>query len=41
MDHARLIEAVHAGDAETAGREAAGYPFHRRPAGADPPPAGD
>ncbi|MEV4948858.1 FadR/GntR family transcriptional regulator [Streptomyces sp. NPDC053755] len=27
MDHARLVEAVRAGDAETAGAEAAGYPF--------------
>ncbi|KUH37156.1 MULTISPECIES: FadR/GntR family transcriptional regulator [Streptomyces] len=27
MDHARLVEAIRAGDAETAGAEAAGYPF--------------
>ncbi|GGQ24409.1 FadR/GntR family transcriptional regulator [Streptomyces roseolilacinus] len=27
MDHGRLVEAIRAGDAETAAREAAGYPF--------------
>ncbi|PRH77695.1 GntR family transcriptional regulator [Streptomyces solincola] len=27
MDHARLVEAIRAGDADTAGAEAAGYPF--------------
>lgn len=27
LDHARLVEAIHAGDVETAGREAAGHAF--------------
>ena len=31
MDHARLVEAIRAGDAETAAAEAAGYPFLCRP----------
>ncbi|WP_030419938.1 FadR/GntR family transcriptional regulator [Streptomyces sp. SCSIO 75703] len=31
MDHARLVEAIRAGDAGTAGTEAAGYPFVCRP----------
>ncbi|MYU21746.1 FadR/GntR family transcriptional regulator [Streptomyces sp. SID8352] len=31
MDHARLVAAIRAGDAETAGAEAAGYPFQCRP----------
>ncbi|SPF00575.1 FadR/GntR family transcriptional regulator [Streptomyces sp. MA5143a] len=31
MDHARLVDAIRAGDAESAATEAAGYPFHCRP----------
>ncbi|MFE0675056.1 FadR/GntR family transcriptional regulator [Streptomyces sp. NPDC058867] len=31
MDHARLVEAIRAGDAATAASEAAGYPFQCRP----------
>jgi DNA-binding FadR family transcriptional regulator len=31
MDHARLVDAIRAGDAESAAAEAAGYPFHCRP----------
>ncbi|MER6675666.1 FadR/GntR family transcriptional regulator [Streptomyces sp. NPDC000983] len=31
MDHARLVEAIRAGDAATAAAEAAGYPFQCRP----------
>ncbi|MGW6736726.1 FadR/GntR family transcriptional regulator [Streptomyces sp. NPDC055013] len=31
LDHARLVDAIHAGDASAAGSEAAGYPFHCRP----------
>jgi len=27
MDHARLVDAIRAGDATTAATEAAGYPF--------------
>jgi DNA-binding FadR family transcriptional regulator len=36
MDHARLVEAIRAGDGDTAAYEAAGYPFmcQRRPAAA-------
>ncbi|MEU2309852.1 FadR/GntR family transcriptional regulator [Streptomyces misionensis] len=30
MDHARLVDAIRAGDAETAASEAAGYPFQCR-----------
>ena len=40
MDHARLVDAIRAGDAETAAAEAAGYPFHCRPGRVSPPPAG-
>jgi DNA-binding FadR family transcriptional regulator len=31
MDHTRMVDAIRAGDAETASREAAGYPFTCRP----------
>ncbi len=31
MDHARLVDAIRAGDAEAAGAEAGGYPFQCRP----------
>ncbi|MGW0736127.1 FadR/GntR family transcriptional regulator [Streptomyces sp. NPDC002851] len=31
MDHARLLDAIRAGDADTAAAEAAGYPFMCRP----------
>ncbi|MFE5895442.1 FadR/GntR family transcriptional regulator [Streptomyces sp. NPDC056468] len=31
LDHARLVDAIHAGDASAAGSEAAGYPFHCNP----------
>jgi DNA-binding FadR family transcriptional regulator len=31
MDHARLVDAIRAGDTETAGAEAGGYPFQCRP----------
>jgi DNA-binding FadR family transcriptional regulator len=31
MDHGRLVDAIRAGDAEAAGREAASYPFLCRP----------
>ncbi|APY89010.1 FadR family transcriptional regulator [Streptomyces alfalfae] len=31
MDHTRLVDAIRAGDAEAAGREAASYPFMCRP----------
>ncbi|KPI10325.1 GntR domain protein [Actinobacteria bacterium OK006] len=31
MDHARLVDAIRAGDAEAAGTEAGGYPFQCRP----------
>lgn len=31
MDHARLVDAIRTGDAETAAAEAAGYPFLCRP----------
>jgi DNA-binding FadR family transcriptional regulator len=36
MDHARMVEAIRAGDGEAAATEAAGYPFMclRRPAAA-------
>lgn len=42
MDHARLVEAIRAGDADTAASEAAGYPFMclRDLGSAEPPPAG-
>lgn len=38
MDHARLVEAIRAGDADTAAAEAAGYPFMclRNPGPAEP-----
>jgi hypothetical protein len=31
MDHARLVDAIRAGDTEAAGAEAGGYPFQCRP----------
>jgi hypothetical protein len=31
MDHTRLVDAIRASDAATAGQEAAGYPFLCRP----------
>jgi DNA-binding FadR family transcriptional regulator len=31
MDHARLVDAIRAQDAEAAGTEAGGYPFQCRP----------
>ncbi|MFD0007829.1 FadR/GntR family transcriptional regulator [Streptomyces sp. NPDC127178] len=31
LDHARLVDAIRAGDAPAAASEAAGYPFHCRP----------
>ncbi|MFG3112678.1 FadR/GntR family transcriptional regulator [Streptomyces tendae] len=38
MDHARLVDAIRAGDAATAAEEAAAYPFVCRPALFAPPP---
>ncbi|QFQ96305.1 FadR family transcriptional regulator [Streptomyces phaeolivaceus] len=40
MDHTRLMDAIRAGDAETAAAEAAGYPFLCRPGRVSPPRAG-
>lgn len=36
MDHARLVDAIRTGDAETAATEAGGYPFLCRPGRLDP-----
>uniref|UniRef100_UPI00403FD290 FadR/GntR family transcriptional regulator n=1 Tax=Streptomyces sp. TG1A-60 TaxID=3129111 RepID=UPI00403FD290 len=41
LDHTRLVDAIRAGDAETAAAEAAGYPFHCRPGRVSRPAAGD
>ncbi|MEU2778585.1 FadR/GntR family transcriptional regulator [Streptomyces sp. NPDC007162] len=40
MDHARLVEAIRAGDADTAAKEAGSYPFQCRP-GRFSRPSGD
>ena len=40
MDHARLVDAVRAGDAEAAAAEAASYPFLCRPGRFSPPAGG-
>ncbi|MFD5539571.1 FadR/GntR family transcriptional regulator [Streptomyces sp. NPDC127079] len=40
MDHARLVEAIRAGDADTAAKEAGSYPFQCRP-GRVSRPSGD
>jgi hypothetical protein len=40
MDHTRLLDAIRAGDSETAAAEAASYPFLCRP-GRFGAPAGD
>ncbi|MFE7978613.1 FadR/GntR family transcriptional regulator [Streptomyces shenzhenensis] len=40
MDHSRLVDAIRAGDAEAAGREAASYPFRCRPGPLSPPSRG-
>ncbi|MEU9337617.1 FadR/GntR family transcriptional regulator [Streptomyces sp. NPDC048290] len=40
MDHTRLLDAIRAGDAVTAGAEAASYPFLCRPAGFSSPGSG-
>ncbi|MGY0066478.1 FadR/GntR family transcriptional regulator [Streptomyces sp. QTS137] len=40
MDHARLLDAIRAGDATTAAEEAAAYPFACRPGRVSPPSGG-
>ncbi|MFG2273501.1 GntR family transcriptional regulator [Streptomyces sp. WAC 01325] len=40
LDHARLVDAIRAGDATAAADEAAGYPFHCRPGRVSPPAGG-
>ncbi|MFJ3310172.1 FadR/GntR family transcriptional regulator [Streptomyces sp. NPDC086549] len=40
MDHARLVDAIRAGDAESAAAEAASYPFLCRPGRFSPPSGG-
>ncbi|MER6083976.1 FadR/GntR family transcriptional regulator [Streptomyces sp. NPDC013157] len=40
MDHTRLVEAIRAGDADAAAKEAASYPFQCRPDRFSPPSGG-